>query len=188
MSFHFTQSMSVRKTGFGNSVVAEVGTPTPIASEFEQLAGAGCSIVGFDAHPYLATSGYGNLDGSDFPEQSVLACDGVLRVYDGSSTVDVSDKDYSAQPSFWDIEGEPGSFGFEVQYDSTVEVTYSLDRCSFAFVDVADSDGNVTRFENVACLQLAPVSTTFRMWGQTDSWGSEGEKVLFVPWQDTRDW
>lgn len=189
MGFHFEQSISMRRTGFGNSVMASIGAPTPIASEFEPIVGQGCRIIDFDRHPYLAASGYGVPGGSTFPEQDVESCDGVLsvRMNHGSSEV-VSSRDYLESPSFWGISGEPDSFEFEIAYDTTAMVGWSLDRCSFAFVDVEDADGVVTRFENVACLQMEPASTTFRMWGQTDSWGSEGEKVLFIPWQDTRDW
>ena len=190
MAFHFTQSLPLRRTGLGNAVKAELGVPTPVAADFVEYAGEGCKVVDFDRHPYLAASGTGNLDEEVTSTQPVETCDGVLlRDVEGTTTT-IWEKDYLTSPSFWDIEGEPSGFEFEVDYNSTAMVSYNLDRCSFAFVDVEDELGNVHRYKNVGCQPAAEwqASATYRMWGQTDSWGSEGEKILFIPWQDTRDW
>jgi len=50
-------------------------------------------------------------------------------------------------------------------------------------------NGEVTRFENVGCTPSSAygVRTMFRMWGQTDSWGSEGERILVIPFSFDRD-
>jgi len=179
MPYRFTQGLDLHTTGFGNSVRAVVGIPTPNGADF------GGAIVDFDRHPYIAKNGYLYPGGSDYPEQSVQSCEGVLSVDNGSSESEVYSKDYSSSPSLYGIAGEQTEFVFEVGYDSTVECSWSLDRVVFAYIDVEDASG-VSRMENVACTQLAPTSVIYHMWGQTDSWGSEGEKMLSIPWQETR--
>lgn len=178
VTYHFTQDLSITTTGFGNAVKVSVGIPKPVPSE------VGGKVVDFDKHPYIAKDGYAYGDSSEYPEQAVQSCSASLvKHVDGSTSSEYS-KTYSS-PSFWGIVGEPSEFVFEVGYDTTVECSWALTRVVFAYIDV-EIDGSVSRMENVACTQLSESSAMLHMWGQTDSWGSEGETFLSIPWQEER--
>ena len=201
MTFHFTQEISIRKTGFGNTVMAELGVPTPIAEEILP----GSRLVRFDQHPYLARSGWGNPDGSVYPDQPVDSCTGVLIYHLNGITEEIMVKSYDEHPTFWGMKGqedEPGlellpnvevdttltQVTFEVDYDSTIYAAYDLSRASFQYVDV-EKDGEYMRFRNIACIPKSSwrqAVATFRMWGQTYSWGSEEEKMLTIPFREVR--
>lgn len=209
MGFHFTQTLNIRKTGFGNTCMAELGVPTPIASELL----AGSKLVDFDQHPYVFKSGYGNLDGSRYPEQAVSDCYGALIMHSrelsfnqqyAALTKVVMSKDYT-EASFWGLPGNDltgdirlddrvtvdptlTKVTFEVDYDSTVYVAYELSRVAFQWVKV-ERNGIEREFKNVACLPQSSwrnASGTFRMWGQTYSWGSEQEDFLTIPFREIR--
>lgn len=178
MTYHFTQGISMHATGFGNAVKASVMAPEPIASEYDG------KVVGFDPHPYIAASGYIS-GGSEYPEQDVPSCIGSLVLSANGSTETVYERDYGERPSVYGMAGERYDFVFEVGYGSTAACSWTLPRVVFAYIDV-ERNGIVTRMENVACLQLSESYATARLWGQTDSWGSEGERFLSIPWQETR--
>ena len=200
MTFRFTQELTIRKTGFGNTCMAELGVPTPVAGDFWE----GSKLVEFDQHPYVAKSGWGNPDPSEYEDVTVETCKGVLIFHQGGLTIPRMTMDYST-PQFWGLKGQDDAEGlelddhvwvnseltqitFQAAYDSTVYVAYDLSRVAFQSVKV-EKDGKVREFKNVACLPKDPwhqASATFRMWGQTDSWGSEGQKFLTIPAREIR--
>ena len=201
MTFHFTQQISVRKTGFNNSCLVELGVPTPIADDFVP----GSTLVEFDQHPYMATSGWGNLDGSDYPDEVVEQCVGALVSHYDGLTKTIMMMDYSDKPMFWGIGGQSRAAGawcddgvsasddltkvkVDVDYNSTLYVAYDVSRVAFQSVTV-EKDGVLHRFKNVACLPQSSwrqAVATFRMWGETKSWGSEGQDYLTIPFREIR--
>ena len=178
MGYHFTQELSMHATGFGNAVKASIGAPKPVPSEYNGR------IVAFDQHPYIAASGY--ISGSSvYPPQNVSSCTGALVLSANGDTETVYERNYKTKPSVYGMAGEQYDFVFEVGYDSTAACSWTLPRVVFAYIDV-EKNGIVTRMVNVACLQLLESYADARLWGQTDSWGSEGEKFLSIPWQEKR--
>ena len=192
MAFHFTQTLKIRRVGFGNTCAAELGVPTPIASELWQ----GSKLVDFDQHPYIAERGWGNLDGSSYPEQVTSPCYGALVMHYrelsknqnyAALTRVVMDKDYST-PSFWGLPGndtlgtvylservtvnsELTEVRFEVDYDTTAHLAFDLSRVAFQWVKL-EKDGTQRTLRNVACVPQSNwmnAVDNFRMWGQTYS-------------------
>lgn len=200
MTFHFTQRISIRKTGFDNSCMIELGVPTPIADDFVQ----GSTLVGFDQHPYMATYGWGNSYGSDYPDEVVDPCRGALVVHYAGLTRTVMSTNYE-RPMFWGLGGQSGAGGvwcddgvsvndeltevvMNVDYDSTLYAAYDVSRAAFQWVKV-EKDGETFEFKNVACLPQSSwrqATATFRMWGETKSWGSEGQDYLTIPFREVR--
>lgn len=200
MTYHFTQELTIRKTGFGNTVMAVLGVPTPIADELLP----GSSLIDFDRHPYVARTGWGNLYGSEYPEEAVSSCTGALVTHYAGFTRTPMAMDYSV-PQFWGLVGQDAADGlvladnvsassdlteitFECDYDATVYVAYDLSRAAFQYVKV-EKDGEEHEFSNVACLpkdSWRQAVATFRMWGETYSWGSEDMKFLTVPYTTVR--
>jgi len=196
----FTQDIQIFRLGFGNSCKAVIGTPTP---DPDSLI-TGSKLVRFDRHPYIAKDGCGN-QGEIYDEQPVQSCHGVMvHHYDGL-TETIVDMDFDTSRAFWGLPGYnslPGLWHdnrvrvgddmtevfFEIDYDTSILIIWYLDRVCFQYVEV-ELNGEVTRFENVGCTPSSAygVRTMFRMWGQTDSWGSEGERILVIPFSFDRD-
>ena len=180
MSYHFTQELTIHQTGAANSVRVTIGVPTPVADDFVE----GSELVEFNQHPYIGKDGYGGVE-SEFPEDPVESCKGSLVKHYLGETSTVYEKDYGEHPSFWGIAGEETQFEFEVGYDTTVYVDWTLDRVVFPLVVVEKNDKRYM-FENVPCLFTGESDGMLRMWGETESWLSEGEKILFWPYLNIR--
>ena len=179
----FAQELKISRIGFGNTVQVDVGTPYPLSECFEPLVGKGCSVKCSDKYPYIAKNGYYLNQPSDFPELAVDECFGrASRDYMGESSV-IWERDFS-DTSYWGVSGLKSSWRFEVGYDSTVRARWSLDRVVFQKIVVRDSKGKDHEFKNVPALSSGEESVMLHMWGQTDSWGSEGKRILFIPWQE----
>ena len=196
---YFTQSITVKRTGFTNGVKVEIGDPVIDLESFDAAMRAAYgdgyavrSIDGQDITPRMAGSGgSGHPSGIELPDGSGAPLDSctVSLVKSGQGIVAIYAKDLNATPSYWNSTYEPRAFESSVPYDSMELFSYSCMRMVFSYVDATLEDGRNVQVADVAALPKdGGQSVWFRQQGQTDSWGSEGQKTLFVPWQDGKDW
>ena len=106
MALAFTQTVSVRRTGFGNSVLVTIGDPVPVGAE------------SYDSYPYI--------DAGSVAKLTVTDGEGVTKtVYENPHD----------ELAMWGIPGEQQEFEVEVGYDSTALFTWTLGNITFQEVD-----------------------------------------------------
>lgn len=185
----FYQDISIERTGFGNNIRIDIGDPYIPDRCFAPIAGDGCKVIDYDRHPYIAASGYG-IPGTDFdfPELAVTRCMASMSIRYGDSyqPLPAYTREYTLSPSRWGVAGEKTSFDYTVAYNSTIEAQWWLNRVVFYKVHVMRSDGAVMTFSNVPAREGGNKNAMFRMWGETESWGSESQSMLVIPHKEYR--